>query len=137
MIDKLEVGKTYIDGDGNIERCVGYDPIKDAYITVDQHANYNHYNLNGVRLDDEYSVIFNKKDFNLIKEYKELKTVNGWLIVAPNGGIITDNCIIQHGLTTNIPFATKEDAIKTVKSFKNFTGFSVIHLNNNEIKAVE
>jgi len=136
MIDKLEVGKKYVDKAGFIVKIIlsEYDCyIGHRYIQGHNGSNEIYiYKEDGTPQDRPRI-----KSLYLQQEHKELKTVSGWLIIAPNGGIITDNYTTQHGLTTNIPFITKEDAIKEAKSLENFTEFKIIHLDNIESEEVE
>lgn len=77
---KLEVGKTYVDGEGDTQRVVADDPETNStyrFITVDADGYPDRFDENGINCDTE----FISANYNLVKEHKELKRGTAWMNV--------------------------------------------------------
>ena len=81
MIDKLEVGKKYVDKIGTVYIVVSYDSEKDLYIArhagIKTYPEYYGYHGDGKLFDG-----VDNSAFDLIKEYTEPKTVSGYAVVS-------------------------------------------------------
>jgi len=124
MIDKLEVGKTYeCRDDYTICYIVAYDKVNDCFVgRHEDGVNYYKYSCQGSFLDKNRN-----SDYDIMREYKEPKTVSGWVNVfaPPYSNKWSLGCL----------YPNKEYAISDFNKIDHCVGF--IKLDNIEIEEVE